>query len=108
MALKALLLRRKIDEGKNTLAALREKDADFERREAEYAAAIEEVNAETSVEDRSALEAEINAFDQEMEEHRASAAALENEITAVRMILTGSLAGVDADTIRERLRDFYA
>ena len=35
-------------------------------------------------------------------------AALENEITAVRMILTGSLAGVDADTIRERLRDFYA
>ena len=35
-------------------------------------------------------------------------AALENEITAVRMILTGSLAGVDADTIRERLRDLYA
>ena len=76
MALKALLLRRKIDDRKNLLAALREKDADFERREAEYAAAIEEVNAETSVEDRSALEAEINAFDQEMEEHRASAAAL--------------------------------
>ena len=35
-------------------------------------------------------------------------AAVENEITAVRMILTGSLAGVDADTIRERLRDLYA
>ena len=35
-------------------------------------------------------------------------AAVENEITAVRMILTGSLAGVNADTIRERLRDLYA
>ena len=35
-------------------------------------------------------------------------AAAENEITAARMILTGSLAGVDADTIRERLRDLYA
>ena len=35
-------------------------------------------------------------------------AAVENEITAVRMILTGSLAGVDAETIRERLRDLYA
>ena len=35
-------------------------------------------------------------------------AAAENEITAARMILTGSLAGVDAETIRERLRDLYA
>ena len=35
-------------------------------------------------------------------------AAVENEITAVRMILTGALAGVKADTIRERLRDLYA
>ncbi len=35
-------------------------------------------------------------------------AGVESEITAVRMILTGALAGVDADTIRERLRDLYA
>lgn len=35
-------------------------------------------------------------------------AAVENEITAVRMILTGMLAGVPAGTIRERLRDLYA
>ena len=35
-------------------------------------------------------------------------AAVETEITAVRMILTGSLAGVSADTIKERLRDLYA
>lgn len=35
-------------------------------------------------------------------------AAVENETTAVRMILTGSLAGVSPETIRERLRDLYA
>ena len=35
-------------------------------------------------------------------------AAAESEITAVRMILTGRLAGVASDTIRERLRDLYA
>ena len=35
-------------------------------------------------------------------------AALENEITAVRMILTGRLAGVQPKVLKERLRDFYA
>ena len=35
-------------------------------------------------------------------------AAMESEITAVRMILTGRLAGIDPQTIRERLRDLYA
>ena len=35
-------------------------------------------------------------------------AAVEGEITAVRMILTGRLAGIAPDTIRERLRDLYA
>ena len=35
-------------------------------------------------------------------------AGTESELTAVRMILTGRLAGVPSDTIRERLRDLYA
>lgn len=35
-------------------------------------------------------------------------AAVENEITAIRMILTGRMAGIRADVIRERLRDMYA
>ena len=34
-------------------------------------------------------------------------AAVESEITAVRMILTGRLAGIAPDVIRERLRDSY-
>ncbi|NLH00339.1 MAG: V-type ATP synthase subunit C, partial [Clostridiales bacterium] len=35
-------------------------------------------------------------------------AALENEITAVRMILTGKLSGIDPSVIRERLREINA
>lgn len=35
-------------------------------------------------------------------------AAVENEITAIRMILTGRLAGIAPAVIRERLRDLYA
>lgn len=35
-------------------------------------------------------------------------AAVESEITAVRMILTGRLAGIESQTIWERLRDLYA
>ena len=35
-------------------------------------------------------------------------AARERELTAVRIILTGRLAGLGPDTIRERLRESYA
>ena len=35
-------------------------------------------------------------------------ALIESEITAARMILTGRLAGIDAEVIRERLRDINA
>ena len=34
-------------------------------------------------------------------------AAKENEFTAIRILLTGKLAGLEPDTIRERLRDAY-
>lgn len=35
-------------------------------------------------------------------------AAVEGEVTALRMILTGLLASLAPETIRERLRDMYA
>lgn len=35
-------------------------------------------------------------------------AAVENEIMSVRMILTGKLAGIRSEILRERLRDLYA
>lgn len=95
MALKALLLRRKIDDRTKLLDALREQDADLEKREAEYAAAIEEVNDETPDEDRSALEAEITAFDKELEEHRGSVSALEAELRELQDQLAAEEARQD-------------
>ena len=35
-------------------------------------------------------------------------AELEGEITTIRMILTGRLAGIEPQVIKERLRDLYA
>ena len=95
MALKALLLRRKIDDRTKTLDALREKDADFEKREAEYAAAIDEVTDETPAEDRSALEAAITAFDAELQAHRDSVNALESEISELQEQLAAEEARQD-------------
>jgi V/A-type H+-transporting ATPase subunit C len=37
----------------------------------------------------------------------AFAAAKENEITAARIIMSGRMAGVPTESIRERLRDAY-
>ena len=34
-------------------------------------------------------------------------AAKENEFTAVRIIMSGRMAGLDTETIRERLREAY-
>ena len=95
MALKALLLRRKIDDRTKLLDALREQDADLEKREAEYAAAIEEVTDETPDEDRSALEAEITAFDAELEEHRGRVSALEAELRELQDQLAAEEARQD-------------
>ena len=51
-------------------------------------------------------EAKLTAFGEESV--IAYLAAVENELTAVRMILTGRLMGVAPQVIRDRLRDLYA
>ena len=51
---------------------------------------------------------DIKQLEENLEALIAYLAAVEGEVTAVRMILTGRLAGIASDTIRERLRDFYA
>ena len=76
MALKAMLLRKKIDEKKSELKALREKDEEFERREAELLEAIEEAFGE----DLAQVEEEAEKFSTEKEEHENAKTGLENEI----------------------------
>lgn len=77
MALKALMLRKKIDTKKKELEALRAKDADFEKRESELTASIEEASTD---EETQAVNEEIEKFETEKGEHEAAKSELESTI----------------------------
>lgn len=77
MALRAIMLRHKIDAKKKELEALRGKDADFDKREKELETSIAEANTE---EEQTAVEAEIEKYEKERKAHEDAEAALENEI----------------------------
>lgn len=77
MALKALLLRSKLESRRKALEDLRAKDAEFQNREAELTASIEEVQTD---EERAQVEELVTAFEAEQTAHRESVAALEREI----------------------------
>lgn len=77
MALKTLMLRRKIDTKKTELNALREKDAEFKKREEGLTAAVDEA---TTDDDQAAVDKEIEKYDKELTEHENQKTGLENEI----------------------------
>lgn len=83
MALKVLILRSKLDVKKKALEKLREKDVDFEKREAEIETAIGEMTEETSDEDREAVENQAENFQKEKEEHESGKKDLEAEISGI-------------------------
>ncbi len=80
MALKALMLRSKIDKKKKELEDLREKDADFATREAELETAIAEAETE---EEQAAVQAEVEKFDTEKAAHESGKSDLETEIAGL-------------------------
>lgn len=80
MALKALMLRSKIDKKKKELEDLREKDADFVTREAELETAIAEAETE---EEQAAVQAEVEKFDTEKAAHESGKSNLETEIAGL-------------------------
>lgn len=77
MALKALMLRKKIDAKKKELEAIRTKTAELEKREAELEAAIEEAESE---EEQRAVEEEVEAFTADKEANAAAEGDLDKEI----------------------------
>ena len=87
--LKAMMLSREIERKEAELAALREKDAEFESREAELESAIAEV---TTDEERDAMNAEIETFETERSQHTEAVAALEGAIAELRETLTAEEA----------------
>lgn len=78
--LKTLLLRKKIDDAKKSLEALRAKDADFDKREADLTEAFGEVTEETTEEERATLEAEMTQYDADKEAHEGEKKDLEEVI----------------------------
>lgn len=78
MALKALMLRKKLNDARKALEALRAKDAEFEKREKEIEASIEEAEAE---EERSAVEEAVESFESEKKQHEDEKAGLERQIS---------------------------
>lgn len=79
MALKALMLRKKISEKTTALEALRKVAAGFETREAELAQSIEEATTE---EEKAAVEGAVTAFEKEKGENEQQQNDLVGEIAA--------------------------
>lgn len=93
MALKALLLKKKIDDARRNLELLRSKDAEFKVREEELAKSIAEVTDETSDEDRSTVDEMVDQFTSEKAEHDEQKESLERTITE----LENDLAEIERD-----------
>lgn len=81
--LKVLLLRKKIDNAKKALEALRAKDAEFDKRQEELETAIEEAAAaegDEAAEAQKAVEEEAEKFDADKKEHEDAKKTLSDEI----------------------------
>ena len=89
MALKILMLRRSIDRKKEELEALRQKDAEFQAREAQLEEAIDE--AETQ-EEQDSVAAEVEKFDGEKAAHEEAKNALTQEIEGLEADLAAAEA----------------
>lgn len=99
--LKALFLRKKIDERKKALEALKAKDAEFESRSAKLAQAIEEVTEETTKEERDALDEMIGQFEQDQADHEQKKTELQAEIDGLETELAEEEAKQDTDPVPE-------
>lgn len=80
MALKQIMLSRKIEQKKEELRSLMEKDSTFQTREAELEQAIAEAATE---EEQKVVEEEVDAFDSEKTAHEEAKDALKNEISGL-------------------------
>lgn len=85
MALRAIMLRSKIDKKKSELEALRQKDAEFATREAELEKVIEEASTD---EEQAAVQEEVEKYETEKAAHDAAKSGLETEISGLEDELT--------------------
>lgn len=102
MAIKALILRKKITDARKKLDELRAKDADFKTREAELEA---DIDAAQTDEERAAVEAAADAFDADVAAHEKAEGDLEqtirdleNELEAAESAANTSAPNVEGKT----------
>lgn len=91
MALKALMIRRSLDGKKNQLVDLRKKDAEFQTREAELEASINEAKTDEEV---AAVTEAVDQYESEKKAHDETVTSLEGEIAS----LEEELRQAEADT----------
>lgn len=99
MALKALLLKKRLDEKRRQRSAMDAKDAEFETREAELATAIDEVTEDTTQEERDSLNEMVNAFDAEKTAHEEGKALLDREIGDLEAELAAEEAAQNTEPV---------
>lgn len=128
MALRVLMLRKKLDERRAALEELRAVAGSFQMREAELEQAIGEAGTD---EEKEAVEAAVDQFDKDRDENAVACGKLEGEIkdiekeieelerkapapTAPRTEFRGGMTGMNtrrderlAYLAREEVRDFY-
>lgn len=102
MALRQIMLGRKIEQKRSELEALRAKDADFEKREAELEQAIEEAKTE---EEQAAVEEEVTKFDTEKAAHEEAKTNLETEIGGLEAELEAAESEPPAPDVRTVLKE---
>lgn len=97
MAIKAILLGKKLRDAKAKLEALKAKDADFEAREAFLAQALEEMTEESTEEERAAVEEDVNALEAEQKAHNDAKVELERTIEGLENDLAAEEAAQNTD-----------
>lgn len=98
MALRQIMLGKKIEQKKSELEELRAKDADFQIREEELEKAIDEAETE---EEQKVVEKEVEKFDAEKNAHEKSKVKLESEIGDLETELAESEKEPPADRTRK-------
>ena len=102
MALRQIMLGRKIEQKRNELESLRAKDAEFNKREAELEQAIEEAKTE---EEQAAVEEEVTKFDTEKSAHEEAKTNLETEIGGLEAELEAAESEPPAPDARTILKE---
>ena len=94
MALKVLMLRKRLSDAQKALETLRAKDAEFVTRESDLAASIEEASTD---EERSAVEEAITAFEGEKADHENAKGELERTISEIEGKIAEEEAAQETD-----------